>query len=133
MDLPDSVRATDVVISERKVPKGRRVVEIAAYFRGDRPGGLGFIIQPPTDHRERLLSVVDSMIDAYDDAPADPRDLIEQLETLGALGIEALNDDETVLIALVNIWWLELRGHLETDEHNGVVWVTERGGVDHGS
>jgi hypothetical protein len=114
-------------------PRTRRLTHVGAYFRGDKPGGLGFIVQPSPDvPGDFLLLTIETMLADYDAAPADPRDLIGQLEELGRLGIEALNDNENALIALVNICWLELRGHLETDEHNGIVWVTQRDDIDAG-
>lgn len=115
-----------IVLTEHLPAAGAKVIEVGVYFRSEGAEGISFVITSATPAgRAGLLDTVRNMIDDYDNAHAEPADLLEQLELLGARGTHALRNHEH-LIALVNICWLELRGHLKADEHNGVLWAVEK-------
>ena len=119
-------RPPGVMVCSERIPEvGDKLVMAGAYFRGDKAGGISFVITPATVAAgEDLVGTVRTMIADYDAAEAKPTDLLEQLEILGARGIHTFRQYEH-LVALANICWLELRGHLTTDEHNRVMWAVE--------
>lgn len=121
-----AVSANVIVLTEHLPAAGEKVIEAGVYFRSDAAEGISFVIRPQTPVAGKgLLDTVWTTIDDYDNVEAEPAVLLEQLEKLGARGTQALRHHE-LLIALVNICWLELRGHLKADEHNGVMWAVEK-------
>jgi hypothetical protein len=97
------------------------IVRISAFWRNDRPGGLGVGIDFHDDPMggEEYSRHLSRTLDTWDKNAA-PGDIVDQLRELANLETE-LSDRET-FIAIADIYWLQERGHLETDEFNGVLW-----------
>jgi hypothetical protein len=101
-------------------PKIRRV---EAFYKNDKPGGLG-IIYEFKDGGERFVAGLERAMETWD-ANADPQDLLNQLDELGARREHVSLTDEENWVSLMNICWLELRGHLKPDRFNGAIFLPD--------
>jgi len=94
--------------------------EIGAYWRNNLPGGLGVRLsfeQDPAGAERFSRSLLESL-HTYDQHTT--REEIEaQLAEFGAL--KPLSQDHATS-AVHHVFWLQARGHLATDDVNGVIW-----------
>jgi hypothetical protein len=103
-----------------------------AYWRNDRPGGIGTGFNFEDDPVEGVNYCRGLLrgLHVYD-ANATPADIIDQLREFGEIKESRVGKDlpdiETRLVAVANIYWLQERGHLAKDDHNGVIWFWTRG------
>lgn len=109
-----------------------QILHVSGFWRNDRRGGLGFGYDfsgpgfKPTDG-EAFARRLDESLRTYD-RNANPADIEAQLRSLGEekerlLVVGQHLPEEHNGIALMNIHWLEQRGHLQADEFNGISWA----------
>jgi hypothetical protein len=101
--------------------------KICAFYKNDGEGGIGFYFERDTPgiDLDKIASIITSAMVDYDEAAKSEGDdvfsskLIEQLVEFGRI-----NDlqDKMIAVAMVNIHWLESRGHLAVDDYNGMVF-----------
>lgn len=94
---------------------------VGAYWRDDQPGGIGFTIDfPPDRSGNRFAQRCEAALTLFD---RNPDALENALGLLTKLGREQHVPDREGLRAVATIHWLEQRGHLRSDDHNGIMWV----------
>jgi len=97
-----------------------RIVAVSAFWRNDKPGGLGLTkeFDGENDGAEFAQVLLDSL--PQWDAHATALDNLEQLVEITRAGER---DQRAAITALLNINWLVERGHLMADEYNGLQWA----------
>jgi hypothetical protein len=101
----------------------RPILEVTARWREDQPGGFAVNVTFDTpkvgEHFARQLLVAIEGLDR--DKRWSPDVAIEHLSDVGRMPEKSR--DETIRRRAVGIVaWLQERGHLIADEHNGVAW-----------
>src|SRR4051794_10628641 len=103
-----------------------RVMSVSAFWRNDRPGGIGFTIQfegrDPHAGSHYQEAVERSLLTW--DKHANAADLLAQLADFATVGGASFTRQEQ-FVTIVNVAWLESRGHLASDDFNGILWLTE--------
>jgi hypothetical protein len=110
---------------EPQPARERRLLAVGAWWNDDQPDGLRLMVdfvQKPDEGRS-LYEQVQANCRSWDQYP-EPRIYLNQLQTLAlkARTPESLDAFEVMLV-IVNIAWLESRGHLKADEFNGIQWL----------
>ncbi len=108
------------------------LMRVMAYWHNDQPGGLGvgidFSDQPP-ENGLTFCEQLERGIADWDTGGATREDIEAQLSEIASA--EGDLSQEQTFIAIADIHWLERRGHLKADEHNGVLFAatmeTEKG------
>lgn len=106
------------------------LVSVNAYWHNDRPGGLGVGIDFQGQAAEEGVGFCEGLercINDWDKGGATREDIEAQLSEIAARTGDL--DRKATSIAIADIHWLERRGHLKADEHNGVLfaWTMETG------
>lgn len=99
-----------------------------AFFRNNLPRGIGLTLVFDADDvaGNKFGECMDAGLLVYD-KHAHPADLIRQLQSWTTK--QLAKDKRLQICAFQNIYWLEQRGHLVTDEFNGVVFVRGEHGI----
>ncbi len=103
----------------------RKVLFAHAYWRNDEPDGCGVGFQFPrdSDYGNAFAHAAYHGLSGYDALGKSPADFFGQLRELKATGkLEFGSTDEECMTAFMDIYWLESRKHIPTDEYNGVIW-----------
>lgn len=102
-----------------------RLISIAAFWKNDRPEGIGFTITDDAGDLDAILkdlqeswTLMWNEAQALDDLPRLVTDMRDQLRGIGQRRGHLTVKD--MLLAIGNIWLLESRGHMVTDEYNGL-------------
>jgi hypothetical protein len=110
----------------------KNLVKVSAFYRSNVPNGLGISIVNDNDNLEVLIN---DLIISYEDDwnSADEKERKEIVEVyfnqlnhyakLRAEGREGERNDQESIICIMNIWFLENYGFLESDEYNGCVFL----------
>jgi hypothetical protein len=103
----------------------RKVLFAHAYWRNDEEGGCGVGFQFPrdSDTGNAFAHTVYRGLSDWDAMGKKPIEFFDQLRALKARGrLQFGGTDEDCFLAFMNIYWLESRKHIPTDEYNGVMW-----------
>jgi hypothetical protein len=110
----------------------KNLVKVSAYYRSNVPDGLGISIM---NINNNLDGIINGFIKSYEDdwKSANDKERKEIIEIyinqlnhyakLRAEGREGERTDKESLICIMNIWFLENYGFLESDEYNGCVFL----------
>jgi len=105
---------------------GVEVLNVSAWWRNDKPGGIGVGIEFASNPGKGVAfcRVLESQLPVYD-RQITVEEVLDQLSAT-ARRRDQLTDLETMVI-ITNIYWLQERGRLRSDEFNGVVftWTTK--------
>lgn len=97
------------------------IIHVGAFWKNDQARGIGFE-RVFIEGGKQFAAQMKEALAAYDQGGAEPEDLIEQLQEMGADG-KWRSDEQLQIVVFMNIYWLEQRGHLQPDEYNGVRWT----------
>ncbi len=105
---------------------GARVVRLGAYYRSNEPGGIAIVHECDYEFLARL----EAAVQAYDrhaseigSADKDVEAYLRQLEALRAEKLTRALTQEELALALMNVFWLDSRGHLRADDFNGMQYI----------
>jgi hypothetical protein len=107
----------------KPMPKHKRLIQISAFWKNDKPGGLGVSY---TENVDVLFEIMRAQVAAYNtfDRPTIIADLQSQMEEYRQ---ERLNGrtipDDMLVILVANIMFLEEVGALAADEFNGMMYA----------
>lgn len=101
------------------------IISFAVFWKNDKPGGLGFrwVAQHRRDDSAKLLAdyITGPALDNYDAGTTKEGNFTYLWDQLAAWGANKSRMSESqVLVSAMNIAWLEARGHLKSDEYNGI-------------
>jgi hypothetical protein len=106
----------------------RRLIGISAFYKNDRPGGIGISIDESFGNLDDMLVILQASYNAMwaecqenGSLPDLINDLRAQLVEIGLKKPDYTLD--TVAIVIGNVWCLENRGHMISDEFNGLQLV----------
>jgi hypothetical protein len=100
-----------------------RLILISAFWRNDCPDGVGCTFEFQGNDGETMAKLIEDTVKVYDQHPEVPvEEYVEQLRAIGLTPID-LRDEQMLMLAMINIAWLERRGHIPTDEFNGMLYV----------
>lgn len=104
-----------------------RILGISVFWKNDKPGGIGFTQTfPEGDAGTKFEQLAQRTMQDYDAAQAEGEDVVgasvEQLTRWAQQDVSQLPVPEQFLI-LCNVMWLETRGHIASDNFNGVQWA----------
>jgi hypothetical protein len=104
----------------------KRLVQVSAFWKNDQPNGIGITIDESFGNLDDLLTILQASYNAmYEECRLQGSlpDLINDLRSqLTEIGLNKPIEDslDTVCIIIGNIWTLESRGLMVTDEFNGL-------------
>lgn len=97
------------------------VTSISAFWKNDVPGGIGLTFRfGDRENGNRMLAGLEATLADYD-RNATPEAIVAQLEAWGGTSLSM----EQKYVAVANVYWLERRGHLKSDDFNGVLVVRD--------
>ncbi len=103
--------------------------DVCVFFHDDRPDGLAFSYPFPDGPESRKFSEwCESTLpelDATEDAPG----AIRWLETTARRVARGPVSRELGVRITLTVHWLERRGHIASNEHNGVMWIGTQDGA----
>jgi hypothetical protein len=102
------------------------IVGLAAFWRSETPDGLSISLDFRSGGGAEFASALRRSMAAYD-ANSTPEDCVAWLAAIAPHKAEGFSGD-ILQRAVATIDWLERRGHLRSDEFNGVVWIARCGG-----
>lgn len=114
--------------------KDVEIVGVDVFFRDDHPDGVCARIEFSPGEGQRFAQWCDRAARRFDAFP--PSMAIEWLTEVGRrlcasrVGEGEALDQQEGRIIIATIYWLERRGHIRSDEHNGVQWIGMRGDKD---
>jgi hypothetical protein len=109
-----------------EAPEGFTLGVVAALYRCDTPEGIDtvFDVLADPDDVEEMQAMLDAGMEDYERRGLTRDDVVGQLEALG------LRKEETGSLTpvqswyvLMNVYWLEQRGHIQADDHNGLQFI----------
>lgn len=96
---------------------------MGAFYKNDRPGGLGFEMECDDDLPGFLETTARQYDEVVQKTPSEVKFYFDQLASWGAALSRGELSEDLQMAAIINIYWLESRGHLKSDEYNGMVWA----------
>ncbi len=97
---------------------GPWVVHVSAHWRDTDPDGIGLLLQFSPPNGKAFVKVLDETVLDMDMRGVLPQAANEFLKTFVSRG----KPEEDRQLAVATIHWLETRGHLPSDEYNGITW-----------
>lgn len=97
-----------------------------AFWKNDEPDGFGVEFHLTGPECVTFVERLQRTIGLYDVALTKEQALDALIEW--AANKEAMSADD-LMKAFSYILWLEIRGHIESDEYNGVVWIHDVGSM----
>lgn len=99
----------------------------AAYYRNDLPTGLGVGLnfEPGDDRGAALLVWAQAMMAVFD--RAGPERAFAWLREQAPRARGETLTRQAIEVAIATVHWLEQRGHLASDEYNGMIWMGTSG------
>jgi hypothetical protein len=119
-------------ISDRSKP--RRIIGAAVHWQNNTPDGFSCVMSfedSPASTRAWVTKFHEHLLRLDAQSWATPESALAELSRLRRAHSWTIGDaipQALGLEACIIISWLESRGHLRPDEHNGISWVVERGG-----
>jgi hypothetical protein len=99
-----------------------RVVKVMAFYRDDMPTGAIAVTMEFQENEGNLFAASAQKAMLLYDAHATPEGCFAQLEEWALT-----KPEDAIERIIVTIHWLERRGHLRSDDHNGVLWCALKG------
>jgi hypothetical protein len=108
------------------------LIKVSAFYNNNSPKGLGFSLVNTSNNLELTINdLIRSYEEAWESANEDERKEMVQIyfnqlnrfATLRAEGKDGDRSEVESLLCLVNIWFLENYGFLESDKYNGCVFL----------
>ena len=109
-----------------KLDKSLKLKTVAAFWKNDKPEGIGVRVDDPIslNHFEKCLDDYRKVFDSQPDREKCIRVMFEQLEVIFSDKTDlnlALNRG-LLFVTVANIWLLEELGALESNEFNGCIF-----------
>ena len=106
---------------------GARIIRVGAFYESNKPGGFS-VVRECDEEFAAMLEVMAVQYDVHASASGADEDVkvyFGQLDALGQTRLTRVLTPEELTVALMNIFWLDTRGHLKADEYNGMQFTYE--------
>ncbi|HLK36746.1 MAG TPA: hypothetical protein VKU41_08335 [Polyangiaceae bacterium] len=108
-------------------PEETRILRVAAFWREDEPGGITVHKGFDGDEGNVFASACERAMPHFD-MHETPGKATAWLGTYAqTFGDPSDSESEDAKRAIATIHWLERRGHIKSDEYNGVLWIAHNG------
>ena len=119
-------------MDNKYLPK-MKLTHASVFYRNDSRNGIGRTFEANSELRHGIKESIKGCKKLWKASKEEERKQIvksyfkqlDQLAELGAEGKEKEIDQSYYVIALVNVWFLENHGFLESDEYNGCLFTYE--------
>jgi hypothetical protein len=98
--------------------EGLQVVMVSAYYKNDKPGGIGVSLTfDVPGSGAAFCQGMEECLTEYDKLSVE-----ELLDGLAKLSVNRPDSQFAAAEAIMGVYWLQERGHLESDEYNGTMF-----------